>query len=80
MKFIGMARKFNSFITTRNCYFFRHSFFQVDGETQSEYCENLSLMSKLFLDHKTLQYSVTPFLFYILVNVRHALFNDFKVT
>ncbi|XP_053992652.1 uncharacterized protein LOC128883855 isoform X2 [Hylaeus volcanicus] len=45
-----------------------HSFFQVDGEAQSEYCENLSLMSKLFLDHKTLQYSVTPFLFYILVN------------
>lgn len=45
----------------------RLSFFQVDGEIQPEYCENLSLMSKLFLDHKTLQYSVTPFLFYILV-------------
>lgn len=45
------------------------SFFEVDGELEWAYCENLSLLSKLFLDHKTLQYSVSPFLFYVLVEV-----------
>lgn len=49
---------------------FRHgrtSFFEVDGEREKDYCENLSMISKLFLDHKTLQFSVAPFLFYVLV-------------
>jgi histone acetyltransferase MYST1 len=30
------------------------------------YCQSLCLLSKLFLDHKTLYYDVDPFLFYIL--------------
>ncbi len=30
------------------------------------YCQNLCLLSKLFLDHKTLYYDVDPFLFYVL--------------
>ena len=30
-----------------------------------EYCQNLCLLAKLFLDHKTLYYNVEPFLFYI---------------
>ena len=30
------------------------------------YCQNLCLLSKLFLDHKTLYYDVEPFLFYVL--------------
>ena len=42
------------------------SMFEVDGKTESIYCENLSYLSKLFLDHKTLEWDVEPFLFYIL--------------
>jgi histone acetyltransferase HTATIP len=42
------------------------SFFELDGHRQKEYCRNLCLLSKLFLDHKTLFYDVNPFLFYVL--------------
>ncbi|KAL0490270.1 HAG4 [Acrasis kona] len=42
------------------------SFFEVDGKKQKIYCQNLCLIAKLFLDHKTLYYDVEPFLFYIL--------------
>lgn len=41
------------------------SVFEVDGQRQSIYCENLCLLSKLFLDHKNLSYDTDPFLFYI---------------
>lgn len=41
--------------------------FEIDGRRQKTYCRNLSLLAKLFLDHKTLYYDVDPFLFYILV-------------
>lgn len=44
----------------------KHSFFEIDGHKQKAYCRNLCLISKLFLDHKTLFYDVDPFLFYIL--------------
>jgi histone acetyltransferase MYST1 len=40
--------------------------FEVDGKENKIYCQNLCLLSKLFLDHKTLYYDVDPFLFYIL--------------
>lgn len=30
------------------------------------YCQNLCLLAKLFLDHKTLYLEVEPFLFYVL--------------
>ena len=40
------------------------SFFEVDGRRQRTWCRNLCLLSKLFLDHKTLYYDVDPFLFY----------------
>ena len=40
------------------------SFFEIDGRRQRTYCRNLCLLSKLFLDHKTLYYDVDPFLFY----------------
>lgn len=33
------------------------------------YCQNLCLMAKLFLDHKTLYFDVEPFMFYILTEV-----------
>lgn len=42
------------------------SFFEIDGRRQRTYCRNLCLLSKLFLDHKTLYYDVDPFLFYIM--------------
>lgn len=42
------------------------SFFELDGHRQKDYCRNLCLLSKLFLDHKTLFYDVDPFLFYVL--------------
>ncbi|CAF1355379.1 unnamed protein product, partial [Adineta ricciae] len=42
------------------------SVFEVDGNTSRIYCQNLCLLAKLFLDHKTLYYDVEPFLFYVL--------------
>jgi len=57
-------------------------FLQVDGKKNKIYCQNLCLMAKLFLDHKTLYYDVEPFLFYIMTEcdntgchmVRHTSF------
>eukprot|EP00062_Callorhinchus_milii_P001663 gi/632937008/ref/XP_007896943.1/ PREDICTED: histone acetyltransferase KAT6B isoform X3 [Callorhinchus milii] len=42
------------------------SVFEVDGNISKIYCQNLCLLAKLFLDHKTLYYDVEPFLFYVL--------------
>ncbi|TGZ84867.1 hypothetical protein EX30DRAFT_301324, partial [Ascodesmis nigricans] len=42
------------------------SVFEVDGRKQPVYCQNLCLMSKLFLGSKTLYYDVHPFLFYVM--------------
>ena len=42
------------------------SFFEIDAKNQQTYCENLCLISKLFLDHKTLHYDIDPFYFYVL--------------
>jgi histone acetyltransferase HTATIP len=44
------------------------SFFEIDGRRQRTWCRNLSLLSKCFLDHKTLYYDVDPFLFYCMVS------------
>lgn len=38
----------------------------MDGNVSTIYCQNLCLLAKLFLDHKTLYYDVEPFLFYVL--------------
>lgn len=48
---------------------YRHngiSMFEVDGNKSKIYCQNLCYLAKLFLDHKTLQYDVDPFLFYVM--------------
>ncbi|KAF9820270.1 hypothetical protein IEO21_01484 [Rhodonia placenta] len=48
---------------------YRHediSVFELDGKRQLTWCRNLSLLSKCFLDHKTLYYDVTPFLYYVM--------------
>nr|XP_015917832.1 histone acetyltransferase KAT7 [Parasteatoda tepidariorum]XP_015917833.1 histone acetyltransferase KAT7 [Parasteatoda tepidariorum]XP_042905642.1 histone acetyltransferase KAT7 [Parasteatoda tepidariorum] len=42
------------------------SFFEVDGQKNKTYCQNLCLLAKLFLDHKTLYFDVEPFLFYVM--------------
>ncbi|KAK5658223.1 hypothetical protein OQA88_2198 [Cercophora sp. LCS_1] len=42
------------------------SFFEIDGRRQRTWCRNLCLLSKMFLDHKTLYYDVDPFLFYVM--------------
>ncbi|XP_052007634.1 histone acetyltransferase KAT6B isoform X2 [Xyrauchen texanus] len=42
------------------------SVFEVDGNSSKIFCQNLCLLAKLFLDHKTLYYDVEPFLFYVL--------------
>ncbi|CAL1265777.1 unnamed protein product [Larinioides sclopetarius] len=42
------------------------SVYEVDGKDHKLYCQNLCLMAKLFLDHKTLYFDVEPFLFYVL--------------
>ena len=51
---------------------YRHgdvSVFEVDGKEARVYCQNLCLLAKLFLDHKTLYYDVDPFLFYVICHV-----------
>lgn len=42
------------------------SVFEVDGARARSFCQNLCLLAKLFLDHKTLYYDVDPFLFYVM--------------
>ncbi|KAK2723381.1 histone acetyltransferase KAT7-like [Artemia franciscana] len=42
------------------------SVWEVNGETHKPYCQNLCLLAKFFLDHKTLYFEVEPFLFYIM--------------
>lgn len=45
------------------------SVFEVDGRRNKIYCQNLCLLSKMFLDHKSLFYDVEPFLFYVMTEV-----------
>lgn len=42
------------------------SFFEIDGRKNKSYAQNLCLLAKCFLDHKTLYYDTDPFLFYVL--------------
>lgn len=57
------------------------SFFEIDGRRQRTWCRNLCLLSKLFLDHKTVYYDVDPFLFYCMTvqdNYGHHLVGYFS--
>ncbi|XP_076045583.1 histone acetyltransferase Tip60 isoform X2 [Oratosquilla oratoria] len=42
------------------------SVFELDGRKNKLYAQNLCLLAKLFLDHKTLYYDTDPFLFYVM--------------
>ncbi|KAK6200201.1 acyl-CoA N-acyltransferase [Scheffersomyces amazonensis] len=44
----------------------RISIWEVDGRKNINYCQNLCLVAKLFLNSKTLYYDVEPFIFYVL--------------
>lgn len=49
------------------------SVYEVESSEHKLYCQNLCLLAKLFLDHKTLYFDVEPFLFYVLTEVdRHG--------
>ena len=45
------------------------AFWEIDGAKMKTYCQNLCLLAKLFLDHKTLYFDVEPFLFYVLTEL-----------
>ena len=40
--------------------------YEIDGKQDKLYCQCLCLLSKLFLDHKTVYYDIESFLFYVL--------------
>lgn len=41
------------------------SVFEICGKRYTQYCQNLCLLAKFFLDHKTLYFEVEPFMFYV---------------
>jgi histone acetyltransferase MYST1 len=45
------------------------SIYEINGRDHKTYCQNICLMAKLFLDHKTLYYDVDPFFFYVLCEI-----------
>ncbi|CAD6884533.1 unnamed protein product [Tilletia caries] len=45
-----------------------HTIWEVDGAKEFDYCLNLCLFGKLFIDHKTLYFDVDPFYFYVITN------------
>ncbi|KAK6458897.1 acyl-CoA N-acyltransferase [Scheffersomyces xylosifermentans] len=47
----------------------RISIWEVDGRKNINYCQNLCLLAKLFLNSKTLYYDVEPFIFYVLTEM-----------
>ena len=46
--------------------------FSKDGSNSKTYCRNLCLLSKLFLDSKTMFYDVEPFWFYVLIEKKRG--------
>ncbi|PKC66675.1 hypothetical protein RhiirA1_511520 [Rhizophagus irregularis] len=44
----------------------RNKIYEIDGKLDKLYCQNLCLLAKFFIDHKTIYYDVEGFIFYIL--------------
>ena len=42
---------------------------EVDGAKEKQYCQNLCYLAKMFLDHKTLNWDVDLFLFFVMTKV-----------
>lgn len=45
------------------------SFFEINGAFENIYCENLSFLSRMFLDHKNLDFTIECFFFYVMCRV-----------
>lgn len=45
------------------------SLIKLGRSSHQIYCQNLCMMAKMFIDHKTLYYDVEPFLFYVATRV-----------
>lgn len=45
------------------------SLFEIDGFTNNEYCQNLCLLAKFFIESKTLVFDISHFKFYVLCEV-----------
>ncbi|KAJ3145762.1 hypothetical protein HDU86_000813 [Geranomyces michiganensis] len=45
--------------------------YEIDGKEHKLYCQNLCLLTKLFLDHKTVYFDMEPFMFYVLTEQAH---------
>ena len=45
------------------------SIYEVLGSEQKLFCQNLCLIAKLFLDHKSIYFDVSPFKFYVLYEI-----------
>ncbi|EGC42312.1 histone acetyltransferase [Histoplasma capsulatum var. duboisii H88] len=54
-----------------------YSVWEIDGEDHKLYAQNLSLFAKLFLDHKSVFFDVSSFLYYILVFTNPQDANDY---
>lgn len=51
---------------------YRHksiSMYEIHAKEHKIYCQNLCLLAKLFLDHKTLYFDIEPFVMYVLCEV-----------
>ncbi|KAK6029109.1 MOZ/SAS family protein [Ostertagia ostertagi] len=46
--------------------------YEVDGEKEKLFCQCLCLFAKLFMDHKTIYFDVTTFLFYVVCQLRDS--------
>ncbi|CAI5755522.1 unnamed protein product [Candida verbasci] len=53
------------------------SIWEVDGRKNINYCQNLCLLAKLFLNSKTLYYDVEPFIFYVLTEIDSTNSNNY---
>jgi len=42
------------------------SIYEVKGNDKNLYCQNLCIITKLFLEHKSIYFGVSPFKFYVL--------------
>lgn len=56
-----------------------YSVWEVDGEQQKLFAQNLSLFAKLFLDHKSVFFDVSSFLYYPLVFTNPLDSNDYHI-
>ena len=49
--------------------------FEIDSSQSRLYCQNLSLLGKLFLEHKQVVFGVKPYIFYILCEIKNQTAN-----